>query len=748
MKLIGKRILLSIAGVIGGIFFLLLLIWLFPQTVITTKTVKWLASKQSTIQFAPQFPQDFDIDVRNSQFFKQKVSIKASDFCMETKDHSFKACFNRLNVQTKIDFSKFSLVFESLGPIVIDASTIEMNEVEKNPKQDKKTKKTKDSGSSLSMISKDFTLDDIQIALPQILLNSKQANLKASFKADGNRTDKNSPYHLVADVSAESNKEPKTMSLNLMADINQDYSLKGTLNAHAGSGGQKPDIKLESSIQGSIVKAEGELMGSIKAMYVTPTVPMIEIQKFKLVKSDKLTAEGDFNIEFMIGSLNNPKKSALPPPKFKTILSGKVQAEQSNNTPIKFNVVIPPVEQYGMITEAKTKGEYDTKKSLLDLEALLFSFRINEFQKTVRGLKNTQMAVPAPINEMNGSISLTIGGENLKKSDKGHFVIPAEFKTDLSSKNQSLITQTTGSAEIQTSPFKGHLELNAELNDIALQLPEFDPISKMPTVVGDRRFVKSKDAKTDKEIYLEIDKKEESKEPSSFTTDIKITTPKKPIRIFYKLFKPAAIFRVTTTSTSEKSSFQVKFEPFEVSYLKRTAKLEHLNISNDEKSKSNDMLLDGRFLIKKADYKIYADIHQDNKKTYIELTSEPPLSQDDIISLILFNELSSELDSGSTDSVENTQSAMTKKSIGFFSFFVLSSTPVESVNYDSVTGQYSARVKLPGGFTGTVGSDWDKAQEVGIRRRLGGKWVISAGFGTDAEGESRQESMIEWFHRY
>lgn len=98
--------------------------------------------------------------------------------------------------------------------------------------------------------------------------------------------------------------------------------------------------------------------------------------------------------------------------------------------------------------------------------------------------------------------------------------------------------------------------------------------------------------------------------------------------------------------------------------------------------------------------------------------------------------------------LENTQSVMTKKSIGFFSFFILSSTPVEIVNYDSVTGQYSARVKLPSGFTGTVGSDWDKAQEVGIRRRLGGKRFISAGFGTDAKGESRKESMIEWFHRY
>jgi|JI10StandDraft_1071094.scaffolds.fasta_scaffold63691_5 hypothetical protein len=748
MNLIAKRILLTIAGILGGVVFLLLLIWLFPQTVITTKTVKWMAAKQSAIQFEPQFPQDFDIDVRNSQFFKQKVSIKASDFCMETKDHSFKACFNRLNVETKIDFKKLSLVFDSLGPVIIDASTIEVNEIEKDPKEKKHPKKTKDNSSSFPLISKDFTLENVEIALPQISINSKQANLKAFVKIDGTRPGKDLPYHLVADLKAESDKEPKTMALQLASDIDSDYNLKGTFNAHVGSGGRKPDVTLESSLQGSIKKAEGELMGTIKAMYVTPTIPMIEIQKFKLVKSDKLTAEGDFNVEFLVGSLNDSKKSALPPPKFKTILSGKLQAEQSKNAPIKFNVVIPPVEQYGMITEAKTKGEYDTKKSLLDLETLLFSFKINEFQKTVRGLKNTQMAIPAPINEMNGTISLTIGGENLKKSGEGHFVIPAEFKTELSSKNQSLITQTTGSTDIQTSPFKGNLDLNVELNDIALQLPEFDPISKMPTVVGDKRFVKSKDIKTDKEIYLELDKKEEPKEPSAFTTNIKITTPNKPIRIFYKLFKPAAVFRVTTTSTAENSSFLVKFEPFEVSYLKRTAKLEHLNISNDEKSKTNDLLLDGRFLIKKADYKLYANIHQENKKTYIELTSEPPLSEDDIISLILFNELSSELDSGSTDSVENTQSAMTKKSIGFFSFFVLSSTPVESVNYDSVTGQYSARVKLPGGFTGTVGSDWDKAQEVGIRRRLGGKWVISAGFGTDAEGDSRQESMIEWFHRY
>lgn len=742
MKKLPIYLLRIFAGTVGLIVFLLLVIWFFPETVVNAKTVKWLAHKQSTFLFEPSFPETFEFDIRNSHIFNQKIRVQASHFCIRAADQSLHACFEKLDLTTILNFKNFKLGFDSIGPVIVETSTVEFKSIEK-----KETKPEKTNGKNpfdLPWLSENFNLEEIRIDMPSIDVISGKTQLKIAFQVKGNRQSKD-VYQLTAEAKATSNQEPKSIAVNLQTEITRDMHIDGTLKAQVGLDTKKPNIELESKIKGDLINSRGELNGRLRLSHVTEFIPLIEVRDFKIIKTDKITAEGNFDIEFLLGYLDNPKKSALPPPKFKTKFSGAVQAEQSGNEPITFSVAINPLEQYGITTQAKIKGAYVIKKSRLDLDSLSLSLKIADFKKTVRGLRRTQMAVPSPINEMGGSLDIEVGAEKLEKSKDGSFTIPVQFKSDLQSTKQSLVTNTKGSLWIQTAPFGGKLKLDVELQKIKLQLPNFDPINKIPTVVSDSRFVKTQKDVKESELFTNTNDTAPATK-SAFTTEIHVQTTDNPIKIYYKHFNPSATFRIETNIGGENPGFKIKVNSFEVNYLKRKARLERLNISNDPQTDS--ILLDGRISMKKADYKLFADIHQENKKTTIVLTSDPPLTEDDIVSLILFNELSSDLDSSSTDSVENTEAALTKRSIGFFSFFVLSSTPVESVNYDPTTNEYSARVKLPGGFTGTVGSDWDRSQEVGLRKRLGGNWVISATTGTDTEGKSRQESMIEWYHRY
>lgn len=742
MKKIPIYLLKTIAGLIGLVVFLALVVWFFPEIIVNDKTVKWLAHKQTAFQFEPSFPQEFEFDIRNSNVFNQKIRLQASHFCIRAADQSLHACFEKLDLTTILNFKNFKLGFDSIGPAIVETSTVEFKSIEK-----KETKPEKTNGKNpfdLPWLSENFNLEEIRIDMPIIDVISGKTQMKIAFQAKGNRDSKD-VYQLTAEAKATSNQEPKSIAVNLQTEITRDMHIDGTLKAQVGLDTKKPNIVLDSKIKGDLISSRGELNGRLRLSHVTEFIPLIEVRDFKIIKTDKITAEGNFDIEFLLGYLDNPRKSALPPPKFKTKFSGAVQAEQSGNEPIKFSLEINPLEQYGIVTQAKAKGAYVTKKSRLDLDSLSLSVKIADFKKTVRGLRRTQMAVPSPINEMGGSLDIEIGAEKLEKSKDGSFTIPVQFKSDLQSTKQSLITNTKGSLWIQTAPFEGKLKLNVELQKIKLQMPDFDPISKIPTVVGDSRFVKRKEDIKESELFTNNSESAPIAD-SAFTTEIHIQTTDNPIKIYYKHFNPSATFRIETNIGGKNPGFKIKVNSFEVNYLKRKARLERLNISDDPETDS--ILLDGRISMKKADYNLYADIHMESKNTSIALTSDPPLTEDDIISLILFNELATNLDSTSTDSVENTQAALTKRSIGFFSFFVLSSTPVESVNYDPTTNEYSARVKLPGGFTGTVGSDWDKSQEVGLRRRLGGNWVISATTGTDSEGNSRQESMIEWYHRY
>ncbi|RYZ66356.1 MAG: hypothetical protein EOP09_12815 [Proteobacteria bacterium] len=218
----------------------------------------------------------------------------------------------------------------------------------------------------------------------------------------------------------------------------------------------------------------------------------------------------------------------------------------------------------------------------------------------------------------------------------------------------------------------------------------------------------------------------------------------KPIQILYDLFKPSAPFQLKgRVSSSEPARFNIDFQPMAIEYMKRRAEVDFLRVKFEKA-----LLADGRLSIKRTDCTIFATIKKTVDGTSFQLTSEPAFDEGDIVAMLLFNERASDLDDSSKRSVEDTRQAVSRKSLGFFSFFVLASTPVESVAYDPTTRVYSARVRLPGGFSATVGSDWDKTQEVGLMKRLGGKWILSVGSTTNSDGVSSQESMVEWWNRY
>lgn len=735
---------IGIIGLVAIIVTTIVIIWFFPYIIVNEKNVRWAASKQSYVKFEPAFPEKFEVDLHNSHVFKQHFKISVSDFCIRLSDQSFHGCFQAFNFKTVFDFHKFKLGFDSIGPLNIQSTLLTIDTTKFSKSEPTKKKKKR---STLPVISDEFIIDEINVDLSKIEVKSEKSKMDISLSIQGKKTDTHQPYHFSAETKVDLDKDPRTIMAKLNTELESNLDVKGSLNAHVGSSGKKPAIDLDAKLTGNIFRQQGELEGKILAMRLAPMIPKLEVNHFKISKTDKLIVDADFNSELMIGYLNNPRKSALPAPEFQTKFSGNLKGEQSANQPITFDLKINPLEQYGMSLFAKIKGDYDTKNSNLGLETAFISFKIDDFQKTVKGLHHTQLAIPAPLNEMHGTVKFQIGKEEMVKSIEQNYSIPLTLTTNLESPRQALKIETNGSIDFSMKPkFSGKAKVNIALNEISLQLPNFDPVSKLPNVVGDKRFVKTEKDVKEKEMFKEEEVKQKKQAPSSFSTEIHVTTPQKPIRIYYKLFKPAAIFRVSSNVLNEKSDFQVKSEPFDIEYMKRTARLERLDISNDDEAES--ILLDGRFSMKKADYKIFVNMHQENKKTYVELTSEPPLSEDDIVSLILFNELSSSLDSTATGSVASTQDAMAKRTIGFFSFFLLASTPVESVNYDPSTQQFSARVKLPGGFTGTVGSDFDQAQEVGLRRRLGGKFVITTDYGTDQFGQQRQESMVEWYHRY
>jgi hypothetical protein len=282
------------------------------------------------------------------------------------------------------------------------------------------------------------------------------------------------------------------------------------------------------------------------------------------------------------------------------------------------------------------------------------------------------------------------------------------------------------------------------IESIRITLPDLKVLEPTPLVKNDPRLVSA--AKEQKELKQK--EKEESGIQTESPVDLvwKIKTAPSGIRIYHEILKPYAPIEANWEIGDQKNG-SVELKPFEIEYLNRTAKVETLKFY--QRPGDSKFRYDGRLVIVKTDYTVFVNIIQDGEKPKVVLTSDPPLEQGDIISVLLFNQTSSELDTDQTSSVASTQSAVTSRALGLFSILALSSTPVEAVNFNPATGIYSARVKLANGLTATVGTDWDKTQEVALRKRLGKNFVLSTILQSDPETNSEtRKTLIEWFRRF
>ena len=59
------------------------------------------------------------------------------------------------------------------------------------------------------------------------------------------------------------------------------------------------------------------------------------------------------------------------------------------------------------------------------------------------------------------------------------------------------------------------------------------------------------------------------------------------------------------------------------------------------------------------------------------------------------------------------------------SLYLFASTPIQSFDYNSSTGIFSAKVKLGEKTSRLVGTSGGKLAAVGVRKRLGKRWAIT-----------------------
>ncbi len=358
---------------------------------------------------------------------------------------------------------------------------------------------------------------------------------------------------------------------------------------------------------------------------------------------------------------------------------------------------------------------------------------IESFQELVDALRGTAYAVPAPLNVFVGDVRFsTRGSADLKGG-----VFPVSFETEMASKHQALKILSDG--DLKLRDLKGtpsaHLDLEVELSDVRLSLPRLD-LRAPPRMLPDSRI-------------KDLSKPEESPGgPSAFTYSIRVRTPDgRPVELLSNLTKGPIPVQLDLVSTAEKAAVgAIRIGNFPVRFFGREATVERFVLSLPEQGPQT---VDGLVKVKYGDYTIRVLVLGTAEKPQIQFQSDPPLPEDQIVSVLLFGQTTEELDPEQSETVGNFKSAVAGRAVSLLSLSLLASTPIQSVGFDPTTGRLSAKIRLGEGTSLNLGAAAGESGSVGVQKRLGPHWTISTEVLQPVRNrEPTYSAFLEWINRY
>jgi hypothetical protein len=383
----------------------------------------------------------------------------------------------------------------------------------------------------------------------------------------------------------------------------------------------------------------------------------------------------------------------------------------------------------------KVLGGVESVNADIDVSSQLV---FDRFQPIVKRFEDTDFAVPAPLNTLDGRIYCNVEGR-IKKMG-AIMNLPLDCGTELSSSTQSMFIKATGEVEKEDNN-KPVIRLAVGLNKLTFELPKLALNGSVPQIFPDKRIMTAEErAKDDGKV-----------DSLPIVLDLQITTPPdRPMTLVTSLQPTPVPISIDLTLKGDKVEplGSIAIEQYRVSFLKKKAFVDHIRLilAADEEQP----LIDGLVVFQDPDVKINLKLSGSIDRPFYELESVPPRSPTELISIVLYGGDPDALGDENLRGVDETRAAMVDGAIGLLSMYYLASTPIDSVGYNPYTGLFRARVRVAQGLSLTVGSDLGGArQSLTLRKRLTENWSFETGAETDEEThQSKGIAMFKWGRRY
>lgn len=366
------------------------------------------------------------------------------------------------------------------------------------------------------------------------------------------------------------------------------------------------------------------------------------------------------------------------------------------------------------------------------------------FLQIVDLLRRTPYAIPAPFNTLDGALGIQA---NVDFTEKGG-AIDYQGVTRLDSDFQAMHLDVNGKT-VLTRGASGALEPETDvtilISNLSISAPRFD-LRAPPAFKPDGRF-----GPLNKKIVDE--RLADKPKPTSgrFRLHVK-TTSDEAIHIATNLTKSAIPITLDATyddrsMTKSPVTGSVQIGRVPVELFKRSAIVQNIRVDLLE---TGDNRLNGTIAINYGDYAITILLLGQVSDPQVRFVSDPPLDDDQIVSVLLFGRPQHELGDDEKSTVANTKTAMADAVLGLGSLYFLASTPIESVGYDPDSGRVIARVGLGGGASIELGAgSQDSGSGLGFRKRLSKDFLFRSDVETlGSTGQRTVSALIEWVKRF
>jgi len=778
---------LRIGGVTLGILVFLSILGFFstllwPQIVVNEKTLNAFSSMSAYFGIPVSWKQ-VRVQLENKSILHKKLAIQFEDFCFNFSKNTYEGCIQTLSFAGEAVWREKKFQILELGPILMTGAKLNLHFHKQEPPPDgQNSLELKVPDLVLPSFFRSTHFQKIEIEVSQWNLWQEDEIYSGTFKlgAEPNEFQKLNGLQVSASLDENSTLSSADLSGELSSTSSfekNDWILNASLKTTLRKGGRgeftlkalpvQPDVyslNLDAKVQQNKIVFDGhvqtelkkgEWKGSFSALSqgFSPYVQKVKTQdcSFSLheieKKNDKLRFSLDCPLLVDLTPLRVPNSTFehLVTMPYNLDLRIKSDLETSFfpslDKPVSgtLEIILNTLSQELLTAKGSTTthfagipSEYPKNwnlETLLDLQ-----IKLPHFQRLVKSLEKTAFAIFAPLNSLQGNIDLKFSGKADLAREEGK--IPLSFSTNLQSSEQSFKTEGQGEFNYKFSKKTSaqHLDFDLSLQDLKLVAPHMG-LDSIPNLFPDSRFVDSKPPVV-------------SSKKKDFTYSLRVQTPPDhPIRLLSNLTKTDIPIFTDLTLNEKKLGGTLQIGKTEINFFRRNAQVQKFNLTLQEPREKS--IVDGLFRVNYADYKIDIIVVGNIKKPAIIFQSDPPLNQDQILSVLIYGRTFEDLNADNSSSISAISTAIADRVVALSSLFLLASSPIESIQYNPKTGAFSAKVKIAQGTSLELGTQQGKTQELGLRKNLKGNWLIRTYIQNNTQtGTQSGGAFLEWYKRY